>query len=108
MFLPPGYIHAVITVGYSAMLTLSLIREDWLEAAEMALPKEVAFFEEQVRKYKEPESAEERRVLKERIDLITNRWMRDSAMLHRLLEEDLHQEDKLRLDKILEIGKKVI
>ena len=43
IFIPPGYIHAVITPMRSSLINISLFRSDWIEVAGIGLRRERVF-----------------------------------------------------------------
>jgi hypothetical protein len=46
LVIPPGYIHAVITVEESAIITMDIVREDWMDLVKDGMNKEFALIEE--------------------------------------------------------------
>ena len=84
LFLPSGFIHAVITLDHSAMLTLDLVREDWLEFAEKAFPNQVECFREMVRQRRDTTDLDTKVLLDENIKIIRDRCRADVFMLEML------------------------
>ena len=65
-----------MTIENSAMVTLTLLREDWAELAQQGFPKETEFLRKNI----------------QHSDVILDRWNRDLLTLCRLLSETGLQE----------------
>jgi len=92
LFLSPGFIHAVITIGNSAMFTLNLMRDNWEECGERQLPIEIAFLQMLLEEKGE----------KTKVEIIYDSWKRDLPMLQRLAAEDgINGQPKVMLQSII-------
>ena len=90
-FLPPTFIHTVITFDMSAMFTLNLVIEDWAETAKRSCSIEVAFICNMVLQYEENKKAKMKDAMAEKeakIKLVVKRWERNLIMLRQLIVED--------------------
>lgn len=91
--LPPGYIHAVISIGSAAMIVLSFMREDWLDIAEYALQRETALVDSGK---------------KLDMKLIQDRRRRDLKMFQRLIEMDMVHSRKVQLRRIIDVEEETL
>ena len=66
------------------MLTLDLVREDWLEFAEKAFPNQVECFREMVRQRRDTSDLDTKVLLDENIKIIRDRCRADVFMLEML------------------------